>query len=612
MSTPRAAATFEQRGIRPPSKEAVTVGESDLKFIHLRNGEDTSLLQYVRNGGIAFPHIMVPEALQLRGAATTSRSGDALAGGVSILRKQAEATQEPRQLQDEANGSSKVVKGSEPESAVATAVSHALWLWNAKHHAPEFLYQTRTQVLLTTESWLPASIAQRVFGHVSGTASAARTDAEEVEHAEDQRSMLTMTEGPITCIAWHPHRSLVAIAHRATDAVFLYDLAHDTWCSNVLQNAYMQGITSLAWQPNCGYTLAVGCTAGVCLWSMLPGSHSQQPADSQQVPSLGAAQFSAWMTLMSFPLLGSSHKYPASLSHSDKSTLHRSDASVSALAFSSSGQWLVTGHQTHGHLTVWDVALGSATPIRRSGNSSRSATLHVGISPNGRYVVSTHASGQLRLWETENWTSRVWSDLRVNASQIVWSPDSRSLFFAVAGSADIFALALYRPPPSLEAEIALVTSFEPHDTAPSDGGSNSTERIRVGAAIKSLALDPKGQRLVVSFEDDSASAMADISLLAVYLVSAEALFRAGASSSALMPLGYIRGPGWGEQLRVDTTDSALPESSTKKKRARLGLPIPSWLGFAPNFESGALLSVAWANGKVSFVPMLFNAGAFTK
>ncbi|KAJ2103777.1 hypothetical protein GGI16_002898, partial [Coemansia sp. S142-1] len=127
----------------------------------------------------------------------------------------------------------------------------------------------------------------------------------------------------------------------------------------------------------------------------------------------------------------------------------------------------------------------------------------------------------------------------------------------------------------------------------------------------SLALDPKGQRLVVSFDDDSASASADISLLAVYLVNTDALFRAGASSGALMPLGYVRGPGWGKQHKQDT-DLALQESSTRKKRVRLGLPIPSWFGFAPNFEPGALLSVAWANGKVSFVPMLFKPGPFTK
>ncbi|KAJ2859647.1 hypothetical protein GGH94_005988 [Coemansia aciculifera] len=611
MSAPRATATFEKRGICPPSKESVTVGESDLKFIHLRNGEDTSLLQYVRNGGIAFPHIMVPDALQLRGAAKTSKSSGAPANGVSIMRKQVEATPQLDQQQQEGNEAVEVVKSSELKSVLETATSHALWLWNAKDHASEFVSHKRMQALLMAESWLPVPLARAVFGRVSGTASAARTEALEVEEAEGQRNMLTKTEGPISYIAWHPHRSLVAIAHRATDTVFLYDLAHDSWCSNVLQNAYMQGITSLAWQPNCGYSLAVGCTAGVCLWSMLPAANSQLPADSLEAPGLGTAQFSAWMTLMSFPPLDKAYEYPARLPQDDKLAIHRSASSVSALAFSSCGQWLVTGHQTHGHLTVWDVALGSATPVRRSGSSSGSATLQVEFSPNGCYVVSTHASGHLRLWETKGWNSRVWSELCVNVSQFAWAPDSRSLFFAVAGSADIYALALHKPPPSLEAEITMITSFEAHATAPSDDSSDDAERIRVGGAIKSLALDPKGQRLVVSFDDDSASASADISLLAVYLVNTGALFRAGASSSALMPLGYVRGPGWGKQHKLDS-DSALQESSARKKRVRLGLPIPSWFGFAPNFEPGALLSVAWANGKVSFVPMLFKAGAFTK
>ncbi|KAJ2811074.1 hypothetical protein H4S07_002291 [Coemansia furcata] len=619
MSAPRTTATFEQRGIRPPSKESVTVGESDLKFIHLRNGDDTSLLQYVRNGGIAFPHIMVPEALQLRGAAKTSQSSGASSKGVSILRKHGEAAaaaaaQESNQ-QQEGDSSRAVEESSELKSGVATVVSHALWAWNAKHQASEFVRHTQMQALLMAESWLPAPLAQAVFGQVSGTASAARADAMEAEEAESQRNMLAKTEGPISCIAWHPHRSLVAIAHRGTDTVLLYDLAHDSWCSNVLQNGHMQGITSMAWQPNNGYALAVGCTTGVCLWSILPAphAHAHLPGDSLAAPSLGTSQFSAWMTLMSFPALGRAHKDSGHVAAGNKPAgFHRSATSVSAVAFSPSGQWLVTGHQTHGHLTVWDVALGSATPIRRSGSSSRSATLQVGVSPNGRYVVSTHASGQLRLWETEGWASRVWSDLRVNVAQFAWSPDSRSLFFAVAGSADIYALALYKPPPSLEAEITLVTLFEPHAAAPSDDNHNhNDERIRVGGAIKSLALDPKGQRLVVSFDDDSASASADISLLAVYLVSTDALFRAGATSSALMPLGYIRGPAWGRQQQHSLdSDPSVQELSARKKRVRLGLPIPSWFGFAPNFDPGALLSVAWANGKVSFVPMLFNATAF--
>ncbi|KAJ2467098.1 hypothetical protein GGI02_004151, partial [Coemansia sp. RSA 2322] len=497
MSTYRVAATFEERGIRPPSKDSVTVGESDLKFIHLRNGEDVGLLQYVRNGGIAFPHIMVPESLQLRSATKPSRhGGDATTGGQSIIRKQTVGSGAPNNP-EAPNGA------SDANSAFATAVSHALWLWNAKHHASAFVAHMQTQALLKAESWFPASLAQAVFGHVPGTASAARTDAMEVEEAEGHRNMLTKTEGPISCIAWHPHRSLVAIAHRATDTIFLYDLAHDSWCPNILQNVYMQGITSMAWQPNCGYALAVGSTNGACLWSMLPTSHSQQPADSLEAPGLSTMQFSAWMTLMSFPPLDKAHGFPARLPLQDKLTFYRSASSVSALAFSPCGQWLATGHQTHGHLTLWDVALGSATPIRRVGGGSRHSALQVGFSPNGRYLVSTHANGQMRLWETESWTSRVWSDFKANVSKFAWSPDSRSLFFATVGSSEIYALALYKAPPSLEAEVTVVSSFEAHATATSDDCEDA-ERIRVGGAIKSLALDPKGQRLVVGFDDDSA------------------------------------------------------------------------------------------------------------
>ncbi|KAJ2892558.1 hypothetical protein IWW38_003173 [Coemansia aciculifera] len=154
----------------------------------------------------------------------------------------------------------------------------------------------------------------------------------------------------------------------------------------------------------------------------------------------------------------------------------------------------------------------------------------------------------------------------------------------------------------------MVSAFETHES-PSGDASGGSEHIRVGGAIKSLALDPKGQRLVVGFDDDSSSC-ADISLLAVYVVNTDALFRAGGSANSLIPLGYIRGPAWGSQQRKQEIDRPLPES--KKKRVRMGLPTPSWFAFAPNFEPGALLAVAWANGKLSFVPMLFNSSTLSK
>ncbi|KAJ2718355.1 hypothetical protein GGI07_005793 [Coemansia sp. Benny D115] len=559
---------------------------------------------------------MIPEALQVHRAAQTRGANpvdDSTTG--SIMREQ------PEKMHQGPNERTVDDSMTDSGSTMAAIVSHALRLWNAKDSASDFISWMQVQSLLVIERCLPGQLATSLFGQVSGTVSAARAGAIELEEAEGHRNMLAKTEGPISCIAWHPHRSLVAISHRATDTVFLYDMSSGSWCPNVLQNAYMRGITAMTWQPNGGYTLAVGCVTGVCLWNIIPaGTTRQQPVDAS-APSLGFTQFSSWMTLMSFPPLKKQYQYPAQLPQKSPTTFRRSNSSVSALGFSPDGQWLITGHQSHGHLTVWDVALGTATPLKRSGSTGRSATLQLSISPNGRYLVSSHANGQLRLWETEGWTSRVWSDFKANISQFTWSPDSRSLFFAVLGCSDIYTLALYKPSPSLDAEIALVSSFEVHSTAASDANQDS-EPIRVGGAIKSLCIDPKGQRLVVGFDDDSTSS--DISLLAVYLVNTDALFRVGGDTNALMPLGYIRGPNWGRQAFSEdectanafaasasapaaaSVSSSSSDRVSRKKRVRLGLPTPSWFGFAPNFEPGALLTVAWANGKVTFIPMLFR------
>ncbi|KAJ1860750.1 hypothetical protein LPJ78_005705 [Coemansia sp. RSA 989] len=589
------ATTFEERGIYPPPKESVTVGEADLKFIHLRDGNDPGLLQYVRNGGIAFPHIMVPDTLQLRSVSQPHSDVNALPNAASVLR---------RSSGDQAETSANTKEGG-LQSTLSTMISHATWLWNAKQNIGEAIDNIKTQSLLAVESRLPGPLSQVIFSHVSGTASAAKADALKIEEAEGYRSMLAKTEGPISCVAWHPHRSLIAIAHHAADCIFIYDLANDTWCANVLQNAYMKGISCMAWQPNCGYTLAVGCITGVCLWNIVPPSSAAETADVQKAPGLGSGQFSAWMTMLSFPPLSGAHQYPSQLSASNHPAFHHTASSVSAITFSRNGQWLITGHQAHGHLTVWDVALGTATPLKRSGSTSRSATLQLGISPDDRYLVTTHANGQLRLWETENWASQVWSDFKTNVVQFAWSPDSKAVYFACEGGHDIYALVLYKMAPSLDADVTVVTSFEPHAATVTDEDGDS-KRIHVGGAIKSLAVDPRGQRLVVSFDDDSTSG--DISLLAVYLVDTEALFRAGGDSNALMPLGYIRGPNWGKQPQVERQPSDpthKAEKAAKNRRVRVGTPIPSWFGFAPNFESGSLLTVAWANGKISFIPSLF-------
>jgi len=36
------------------------------------------------------------------------------------------------------------------------------------------------------------------------------------------------------------------------------------------------------------------------------------------------------------------------------------------------------------------------------------------------------------------------------------------------------------------------------------------------------------------------------------------------------------------------------------------VPMPRIMSFAYEFQRGALLSVCWENGKISFIPLLFN------
>ncbi|KAJ2525962.1 hypothetical protein GGH20_003722, partial [Coemansia sp. RSA 1937] len=136
MCAYRSTATFEERGIRPPPWNSATVGESDLKFIHLRDGEDTGLLQYVRSGGIAFPHIMVPDQLQIRGVAKLSTNEPV--GGVSALHV----------VGDQSEQDSVVLQNKEADeanSALSTMVSHALWLWNAKQNIAELITRAQTR-----------------------------------------------------------------------------------------------------------------------------------------------------------------------------------------------------------------------------------------------------------------------------------------------------------------------------------------------------------------------------------------------------------------------------------------------------------------------------------
>ncbi|KAJ3174628.1 hypothetical protein HDU87_007000 [Geranomyces variabilis] len=201
-------------------------------------------------------------------------------------------------------------------------------------------------------------------------------------------------------------------------------------------------------------------------------------------------------------------------------------------------------------------------------------------------------------------------------------PDSRNFMFAVEIGRSIVVQQLNQVPPGLEIkQVAQLRMPDFH---------SESHDLSIGGKIKSLALDPTGKRLAVSFDGEHRGA----ELIALF-----------ALTSSIKPklelTGYIRGPQWNPQApkpqpprspyqdglvsrggkpgeadidgghRDDNTDSHEKEEEEEEEDDAAAqteadaatAPLPTTMRFAPEFSRGALLSIAWENGQVQFVPI---------
>ena len=141
----------------------------------------------------------------------------------------------------------------------------------------------------------------------------------------------------------------------------------------------------------------------------------------------------------------------------------------------------------------------------------------------------------------------------------VWSPCGSVLLFATDSEPVIYALNFGSS--SASAAIPVVNV----DAVAFDDGLEDNE-VQIGGVVKSLALDPLGERLAVAFEKTD--------LIAVFAV--------GRNYMALTPIGFIRGQV-GER----------PASMDFSRRSRE--------------NDGAVLGIGWSTGRLQFVPFLFVA-----
>lgn len=239
---------------------------------------------------------------------------------------------------------------------------------------------------------------------------------------------------------------------------------------------------------------------------------------------------------------------------------------VTSVSWCPQGGILITASPTDTAILVWDVAMETCIPLRRVGGGG---VCFVKWSPDGSKLLSTCPSPVFRVWECQRWTCEKWDKLAGRCQTACWSPNGKVLLFSTVEQPIIYCL-----------------TFLAHgsDSKPAVGGSRiaisvcdlsevtlETEHgpIRVGGTIKNMVWDPTGERLAVLFRGPRAEN------IALFQTRIEPVLE-------LIPCGFIRG---------------------------LSGEVPQQICFQPKFLDGALLTVVWSSGRVSYIPMYFISRA---
>jgi len=337
--------------------------------------------------------------------------------------------------------------------------------------------------------------------------------------------------------SWHKHKHWLAFIG-GHDQVFVHDF-EDTESRDpaVLVSDSQKGVECVEWRPNAGSTLSVACRVGIAIWSAnYPGNLA--PVRAGVVSILGTPNRGTGARWALVDILRTGNGAP-----------------VTALSWSPCGRMLASGSKHDASFTIWDVAQGTGTPLRRGlGGISL-----LKWSPTGDYFVSAKLNGVFHLWETSKWTSVPWTAAGGSVVSAMWSPDGRVLLAAFDRTTSLAALHFAGRPPSLDVHLL------PLDLPDIEAVSG-----RHGA-IEKMAWDGTGERLAITY--NGAADPSQAGLVAIFDTRQTPIV-----STSL--LGFIRGPGL----------DAKPLS----------------LAFHDKLKQGALLSVCWSTGICCTYPLLFR------
>ncbi|KAB1223182.1 Aladin [Morella rubra] len=339
-------------------------------------------------------------------------------------------------------------------------------------------------------------------------------------------------------VSWHQDKHILAFIS-ASNQVIVRDYEDSEGKDPcILTNDSQRDVRVLEWRPNGGRMLSVGCKGGICIWA------ASYPGNAASVRSSAASYIGTISR-------GSGRQYIL-VDYLRSSN----DEHISALSWSPDGRYLASASYESSSFTIWDVAQGVGTPIRRGlGGISM-----MKWSPTGDYFFAAKFDGTFYLWETNTWTSETWSSTSGFVVGAAWDPDGHMILIGFSDSSTLGSIHFASKPPSLDAHLLPVDLPEIISLTGSQG-------------IEKIAWDASGERLAVSYKGGNELYRG---LIALYDTRRTPLVSASL-------IGFIRGPG--------------------------EYPKPIAFSFHDKFKQGPLLSVCWSSGFCCTYPLMFHSHA---